>query len=419
MRLLHTSDWHLGLELGGHDRLEEQKLFLEWLVGTCRTENVDALLVSGDVYDVANPSLAAQSAFAEFVVGFRRALPAASMVVVAGNHDSGARLELPRPFAQALGGLHLVGAAVSGDNALDKHLVALHGKDGKPAAWCLAVPFLRPSDIECRVGQGESIDQAFSRSVGSFYRNLSQDAKRQNPLIPVVAMGHLTLAGSDKAGSERILIGGVESVAVAALADGADYVALGHIHRCQTVGRDSVRYCGSPLAMDFDERRHAHRVLRVDLEVAGAAPVVRPIDVPVFVPLMRFPDKAGTWSELERAVTDFDWSKWDAAPRELQPLVELQFRPEGAEADLRARTEALCKGRPFRLVGSPRRIAGVDGDVGAEAIGAATTDLRAMDAPQELFVRHWKRKYGIAPPEETLGCFREILDGLAAAGSRP
>jgi exonuclease SbcD len=415
MRLLHTSDWHLGLELGGHDRLQEQKLFLDWIVGVCRTENVDALLVSGDVYDVANPSVAAQALFAEFLVGLRTALPNISVVVVAGNHDSGSRLELPRAFAEALGRLHLVGSVASGESATERHVLALPGKDGVPAAWCLAVPFLRPSDIDCRVSDGESIDQAFSRSVGDFYRELSQEAKRQNPSIPVVAMGHLTLAGSDKAGSERILIGGVESVAVSALADGADYVALGHIHRCQTVGRHSVRYCGSPLAMDFDERRHGHRVLLVDLESVGEEPVVLPVEVPEFVPLLRFPDKPGAWSDLERAVTDFDWSKWSDAPRELQPMVELQFCPTGAEADLRERTEALCKGRPFRLVGSPRRVGGIDGRTIATE---SAPDLRALDAPEALFVRHWKRKYGAEPSVDSLACFREIVDGLAIQGGR-
>jgi DNA repair protein SbcD/Mre11 len=417
IRLLHTSDWHLGLELGGHDRLDEQKLFLAWLLDTCKERSIDALLVCGDVYDVANPSVAAQSAFARFVVDLRRALPAMSVVVVAGNHDSGVRLELPRPFAEALGALHLVGSVAAAGKVVERHLLALPGKDGTPAAWCLAVPFVRAGDIDCKVQEGETVDQAFSRSVGTFYRELSREAQRRNPSLPVVAMGHLTLAGSDKAGSERILIGGVESVSVAALAEGADYVALGHIHRCQTVGREAVRYCGSPLAMDFDERRHVHRVLLVDLEAAGAPPVVRPVEVPEFVPLLRLPEKPGTWSDLEKAVTEFDWSGWTDAARDLQPLVELRFRSEGAEADLRERTEALCKGRPFRLVGSPRRIGGGDG--APVAAGASATDLRALDAPQELFVRHWTRKHGVAPPDGMLECFREVVDALAVQGRRP
>lgn len=391
-------------------------MFLDWVVETCRSERIDALLVSGDVYDVVNPSVDTQSAFARFAVEFRRALPDSSLVVVAGNHDSGGRLELPRPFAEAMGALHLVGTVATPEGAANRHLLALPGKDGEPAAWCLAVPFLRAGDIDCKVQEGESVDLAFSRSVGAFYRGISQEARRRNPSLPVVAMGHLTLAGSDKAGSERILIGGVESVAVASLAEGADYVALGHIHRCQTVGRESVRYCGSPLAMDFDERRHPHRVLVVELEQAGIPPVVREVVVPEFVPLLRIPEAPGSWDDLVQAVTEFDWSPWKDVPRDLQPLVELRFRSQGSEADLRERTEALCKDRPFRLVGIPKRVGG--GEEVSMVRAPSSPDLRSMDAPEQLFVRHWKRKHGVEPPAESLACFREIVDGLAMQGSR-
>lgn len=417
IRILHTSDWHLGLELGGHDRLEEQRRFLEWLRTECVAREVDALLVAGDVYDVVNPSIAAQSLFAEFLVEFRLALPDAAVVVVAGNHDSGARLELPSPFAKVMGGIHLVGSVGSGDVGLERHLVALAGKDGADAAWCLAVPFVRPGDIECKVGPQESVDQAFSRSLGEFYRTLKDMARRRNPSIPLVAMGHLTLAGSDKAGSERILIGGVESVAVSSLADGADYVALGHIHRCQTVGSPKVRYSGSPLAMDFDERRHPHRVLLVDLDGPGGVPQTTPIDVPELVPLLRFPEQSGSWGDLEKTVTEFDWSRWNGVARGLQPLVEMRFSPDGSESDLRSRTEALCVDRPFRLVGAPRML-GTDMADGNRRTEPQARDLRSAEAPMELFARHWSRKNGNPPPPEMLACFAEIVDALAVQGKR-
>jgi len=417
IRILHTSDWHLGLELGGHERLEEQRLFLDWLRAECAAREVDALLVAGDVYDVVNPSVAAQSLFAEFLVEFRLALPDATVVVVAGNHDSGARLELPAPFAKVLGGIHLVGGVGSGEAGLERHLVALAGKDCADAAWCLAVPFVRPGDIECKVGPQETVDQAFSRSLGEFYRSLKELARRRNPSLPLVAMGHLTLAGSDKAGSERILIGGVESVAVSSLADGADYVALGHIHRCQTVGSPKVRYSGSPLAMDFDERRHAHRVLLVELDAAGADPRITPIEVPEFVHLLRLPETTGSWADLEKAVTEFDWSRWSGVARSLQPLVEMRFLPDGSESDLRSRTEALCADRPFRLVGAPRMLGAEMAD-GNRRTEAQARDLRSAEAPMDLFARHWSRRNGNPPPPEMVACFAEIVDALAVQGSR-
>jgi len=134
IRLLHTSDWHLGLELGGHDRLPEQERFLSWLLETCAKREVDALLVAGDVYDVANPSVAAQEVFAKFLVAFRTRLPRADVVVVAGNHDSGPRLELPLPFCESLGGIHLVGGTTPLPEGEDRHVLVLHDARGDAAA---------------------------------------------------------------------------------------------------------------------------------------------------------------------------------------------------------------------------------------------------------------------------------------------
>jgi exonuclease SbcD len=415
IRLLHTSDWHLGLELGGHDRLPEQKRFLAWLLETCETRRVDALLVSGDVYDVANPSVAAQAAFASFLVELRYRLPGTTVVVVAGNHDSGARLELPQPFCQALGGIDLVGAATPSD--LDRHLVLLRDNQAAPAAVCLAVPFLRAGDIECRVREGESPDQAFSRSVDEFYASLRARAEEIFPGLAVVAMGHLTLLGSERAGSERILIGGLESVAPSALSRHADYTALGHIHRAQKAGSDDARYSGSPLAMDFDERRHPHQVLVVELAGSGEAPTIAPVEVPEFVPLWRLPETPGSWDDLERSVRETDWSRWAALPAEEHPLVEFQYLSTGMESDLRTRTEALCAGRPLRLVGSPRALERKRDGTASEATPARNIDSR--EAPQEIFERHWQRQNGAPVPEEVLACFREIVEQVRSEGGAP
>lgn len=414
IRFLHTSDWHLGLELGGHDRLPEQERFLAWLLETSVERQVDALLVAGDVYDVANPSVAAQEAFAKFLVGFRRRLPQAAVVVVAGNHDSGPRLELPRPFCESLGGIHLVGGTSPLPRGEDRHLVVLRDRRGKPAATCLAVPFLRTTDLDCRLQEGETPEDAYARSVDAFYAALREAADRLHPDLPVVAMGHLALAGSERAGSERILIGGLESVPGSSLARHADYVALGHIHRAQKAGAEHARYCGSPISMDFDERRHPHGVLVVEMEGRGVAPRIEPLPVPEFVLLLRLPEKPGSWEELERSVEAFDWSPWTDRPGDEQPLVEMQFLSTGMEADLRARTQALCAGRPFRLVGSPRASSQAGPD--ADAAPSQARDLSSDQAPFEIFERHWLRQNGSVPPDDVRSCFREIVDQVRTRG---
>jgi DNA repair protein SbcD/Mre11 len=409
LRLLHTSDWHLGLELGSHDRLEEQRLFLKWLLDTAQSRQIDALLVCGDVYDTTNPSVAAQKLFNEFLVDFHRALPKASLVTIAGNHDSAARLELPRPFGAALGELHLRGVVT---DSVQDHLVGLRDRDGNLAAWCLAIPFLRASDLDCRLQGSETPQVAFQRAVAVRYQAAREAIPPEERHLPIVSMGHLTLAGSQRAGSERILIGGVESVPVDALSKEAAYVALGHIHRAQTVGSQNVRYCGSPYPVDFDERRHRHLVLAVELDATGLVDV-QEIPVPEFVPFLRFCEPAVLWDDLERTVREFDWSPWEKTPRALQPLVDLRYDDKDGVADLRVRCEALCRNRPFRLVSAPRSMSQ---EKSGGIASRPSLDLKEREAPEALLDRHWTDKHGTALPPPLLECFREAMAEVAIAG---
>jgi len=410
IRILHTSDWHLGLELGGHDRLWEQAQFLDWLLETCRKRSIDALLVAGDVYDSANPSLAAQKLFHGFLARFHQEMPGSQLVVVAGNHDSGARLELPRPFGLALGDIHLAGTLRSDDpGLLDKHLIRLTDRAQSPAAWVLAVPFLRAEALQCRITGEESVEQAYLQSVAALHETLRAQAQARDPELPVITMGHLTLAGSDRAGSERILIGGVESVPVSTLATGSDYVALGHIHRAQTVGSEHVRYSGSPLPIDFDERSYRHQVCVVELDGPGQPVRIESVAIPRPVPFLRFGEPPCPWSELEGLVEAYDWTPWQELPREQHPFVDLQILADSPVPDLRERCERLCQGKPFRLVGSPRMPRPRSE---AEAPVAIESDLSSSAAPLELLRHHWRRTWQTEPEPAVEDCFREILDQL-------
>lgn len=411
MRILHTSDWHLGLETAGHDRLAEQALFLEWLLDVLERESVHALVVAGDVFDVVNPSVAALGLFADFLVRLRRRLPGCQVVVVAGNHDSGARLEIFRSFGQALGGIHLVGTfqpEIPGRH----HFLLQAG--GEPSAWCLAVPFLRASDLDCRIRGDETIEVAFVRALREAYAALVADCRAERPDLPVVATGHLTLSGSDRTGSERLLVGGVESIPVDAVAEGVDYLALGHIHRAQSWKGGAVRYSGSPLPIDFDERHGHQRVLLADLAAPGVVPQVRELEVPRPVPLVRIPEIAASWEAAEDALRAFDDAPWKDKPAGLHPLVEIRYVPDGPRPDLRERLDALCRGRAFRLAGTPR--AELPGSTAPlDGPRSPAVDLKANDAPMEVLDRHWLGRYGSALPEDLRGCFREA-EALAATG---
>src|SRR6266568_8128044 len=146
-RFLHTSDWHLGHVLHDVDRAVEQRAFLSWLAARCEAEQVHALLVAGDLFDVSNPSAAAQALWAEFLVGLWRRMPTLQVIAIGGNHDSAHRLETTEPFLRALDRLHVLGALPRRDGAVDtaRALIRVEG-DGE-SALIAAVPFLRAADL--------------------------------------------------------------------------------------------------------------------------------------------------------------------------------------------------------------------------------------------------------------------------------
>ncbi|MBN2194637.1 MAG: exonuclease SbcCD subunit D C-terminal domain-containing protein [Polyangiaceae bacterium] len=420
VRFIHTSDWHLGLDLAGHDRLDEQGRFLEWLRQQCRAAKVDALLVAGDIYDIVSPSAPAQRWLADFLVGMHRDCPHTTVVLTGGNHDSALRLETARPFGQALGRLAIVGGLDQrAPDLAEKALVPLRDVRGDLLAVCLAVPFLRVSDLDCRLGPDESPAVAYERSLGALYATLRAQAERLAPEKPLIGMGHLTLGGGQKAGSEHLLVGGIDGIGVEGIAEGLDYLALGHLHRGQRVGGERIHYSGSPFAIDFDERRYRHRILLVELAARGATPAVSEIEVPVFVPLLRIPEQPGSWDDLARAFAAVAWADYADRPRALYPFVELELLDDGTLPDLRARVEKLCSGRPLRLVGSPRRFPPeAPAPMVGESRAAAEPTWRLGDraAPLEVFALAWQRRHGAPPPDPVRAAFEEVMTAVMTEG---
>ena len=155
MKLLHTADWHLGQTFHGQERHVEHQAFLDWLLATLEERHSDALLIAGDIFDVVNPSLRAQQQLYDFIVSAHQRLPRLRIVLIAGNHDSGARIELPGPLLERLR-THALGRVIWLDDgqgeaarlAAERLLIPLEAADGQIAAWCLALPFLRPAEVD-------------------------------------------------------------------------------------------------------------------------------------------------------------------------------------------------------------------------------------------------------------------------------
>lgn len=270
MKILATSDWHLGNLFHGNDRLPEHKHFLSWLLEQIEAQQPDALLVAGDVFDNGNPSAAAQSAYYEFLDSATQACSHLQIIVTAGNHDSANRLEAPRALlarhkVEVRGNVHRKWVQNEGEegewetNYTDL-MIPVTGQDGKRIV-VLAVPYLR-SDIL------QSAD--YSCGVNHFLRTLTDRARERYPHTQLVMMAHMYAKGADiasKDASERIVIGGQEEVNMEGWSDHPDYLTCGHIHKRQHIwNTDWARYTGSILPMSFAEIDYRHGIDLVTID---------------------------------------------------------------------------------------------------------------------------------------------------------
>jgi exonuclease SbcD len=413
MRLLHTSDWHLGQTLHTFERGYEHQCFLDWLLDTLVHERVDALLIAGDIFDNSNPSAASQRQLYRFLQQARARAPQLDIVVIAGNHDSPGRLEAPGPLLEAHGTVVIGNVARKDDGEidLDRLLVPLHGNDGTVQAWVLAIPFLRPGDVP-RVAQpadGSAPIDPYLHGITQLYRQAHALAQAQRqPGQAIVAMGHCHMIdGTASLESERrIVIGGTEALPAAMFDDAIAYAALGHLHLAQRVGKqDHLRYSGSPLPLSFAEVGYTHQVVLVDL-ADGRATAITPLPVPRAVPLLHIPATPAPLKDVLAALVALDLPD---LPVHARPFLEVRVLLDAPEPSLRAQVEAALEGKPVRLAKiEPTRKASKQ----QEADAVLTLDQLAHMQPDDIFRRLYKQKYDADAPHEQLSAFAELmLDG--------
>ncbi|GAA3368718.1 exonuclease SbcCD subunit D [Streptomyces sannanensis] len=270
MRLLHTSDWHLGRSFHRVSLLEAQAVFLDHLVTAVREHDVDAVLVAGDVYDRAVPPLAAVELFDRAIHGLAEA--GVPTVMISGNHDSARRLGVGAGLIERAG-IHL-----RTDPAGCGTPMVLRDAHGEVAFYGL--PYLEPALVRDALGAEKAGHEAV---LSAAMDRVRADLAGRPAGTRSVVLAHAFVAGGEPSDSERdITLGGVAAVP-AGVFDGVDYVALGHLHGCQTL-TERVRYSGSPLAYSFSETRHRKTMWLVDLGPSGeitaerlACPVPRPL----------------------------------------------------------------------------------------------------------------------------------------------
>ncbi|HHG8773505.1 TPA: exonuclease subunit SbcD [Raoultella planticola] len=309
MRIIHTSDWHLGQNFYSKSRAAEHSAFLDWLLTSAQEHEVDAIIVAGDIFDTGSPPSYARELYNRFVVQLQQT--GCHLVVLAGNHDSVATLNESRDI------LAFLKTTVVANAGHSPFILPL--RDGTPGAIFCPVPFLRPRELvtsQAGHSSGEKQQQLLS-AISDYYQQQYQEAcaLRGDRPLPIIASGHLTTVGASKSDAVREIYIGTLDAFPASHFPPADYIALGHIHRAQVVGGgEHIRYCGSPIALSFDETGKPKSVNLVTFS-AGHLSEVCQLPVPVTQPLAVLKGDFASISE--------QLAQWRDAPQ--QPVVWLDI----------------------------------------------------------------------------------------------
>ena len=343
LKLLHTSDWHIGRTLYGRKRYEEFEAFMSWLAETIQQNEIDALLVAGDVFDTSAPSNRAQELYYRFLCRVA-ASSCRHVVVVAGNHDSPSFLNAPKELLKALD-VHVVGSST--ESPEDEVLVLCNEQDAPELIVC-AVPYLRDRDI--RVAEaGESVEdkeRKLIEGIRTHYAAVDALAEQKREElgvdIPIVGTGHLFTAGGqtvDGDGVRELYVGSLAHVTAGIFPACFNYLALGHLHVPQKVnGSETIRYSGSPLPMGFGEAKQQKSVCQVEFHSTAAS--VQLIDVPIFQKLERV---KGDWEGISNRIIEL-------SATDSQGWLEVIYDGTEVIGDLRERLEAAISGTQMEIL---------------------------------------------------------------------
>ena len=407
MKILHTSDWHLGHTLYNYDRTEEQQAMLEQMVSIVEEQKPDVFLLCGDVYHTPQPSAAVQTMLSDGLVRIHEANPQMTIVMTAGNHDSGTKHEIfQTPWkalkVYAIGQLEKAAskreqnharmesaeheqARLKGKEDLDEHIVEVPGK-----GWIVAVPYANERNIP----------------EGFFQQLLDRVAERNAENLPVVMTAHTTVKGCDFTGHDHATeytVGGIDSLELDEMGEGYDYLALGHIHHGQFVhsGKHNVRYSGTPLPVSFDEN-FSHSVSMVEIGKHGDTPKVEEIDIQNPHPLVTLPtDGLATWEAAKELLSKFP----DDIPAYIRLNVEIEdFLPVEASAEAASLTEGKqCR---FCCINAKRKA------VRQDDVQVLTVQEFQAEKPIEI-ARRYAEYEGISFDDEMQTMFNEVMDMVA------
>ncbi|WP_271424571.1 exonuclease SbcCD subunit D [Aequorivita sinensis] len=398
MKILHTSDWHIGKQLLKFDLTADLDLFFEWLINYIKSEDIDVLLVSGDVFDQANPS---QAAFKQYYDLLKKLINLdCKIIITGGNHDSSAVLNAPAELLKAFD-ITVVGGATE---RVEDMFVTVEKNNEKVVV--AAIPFLKDRDIR-KSAAGESyatkIEQiksglrVYFSNVNNFYlQNYSDEL--------FIVMGHLYVQGSELSESERdIQIGNQAGVEANMFEEIPDYVALGHIHKPQVISREqNIYYCGSPVPLSFSEKEDRKQI-NVITVVNNEIENVETVPIPKHRNLVTF---EGSLQKVEEKLNAY------SEETTLTSLAEIIVNEEVESLERRQAFEALINSQfnsNIEVVKSRLNFRNkIRGASDAFEVGTDVADV----TPMQMFEKKLELQSGLENTEELKNAFREILEEL-------
>ena len=379
MKILHTSDWHLGHVLYGHDRTNEQQNMLDQMVKIVEEQKPDVFLLCGDVFHTSQPSNAIQTTLSEALVSIHKANPEMVIVMTAGNHDSGTKHEIFRTPWRALN-VYAIGQ-LEKEN-MDEHIIEVPGK-----GYVIAIPYVNERNLP----------------EGFFQQLLDKTAAMNTEGLPVVMTAHTTVKGCDFLGHDQgseYVVGGIDSIDLEQLGEGYDYLALGHIHHGQFIhsGKHNVRYSGTPLPISFDET-FSHSVSMVEIDKHGDTPSVTESEITNIHPLVTLPSEGlASWETAKELLKKFP----DDIPAYIRLNVEIDdFLPVEAQAE----AVSLGEGKQCHVCHINAKRKNID------QTDAKVLTVQEFQAEQPIEIAKQYASYeGISFDEEMTNMFNEIVN---------
>ncbi|EAR60624.1 exonuclease subunit SbcD [Neptuniibacter caesariensis] len=354
MRILHTSDWHLGQHFIGKSRQNEHQKFISWLIDKVEGYQIDAVVIAGDIFDTGTPPSYARELYNQFVVEINKLNCRA--VILAGNHDSVATLS----ESKALLAYMNTDVVANVSEQPEHQVILLNDRKDQPGAIICAVPFVRPRDVISSQAGQSAIDksQELGKAIYEHYQQLFKIAEDQQKFIeketgkklPIIATGHLTAMGVKTTESVRdIYIGTLEAFPANHFPQ-ADYIALGHIHRPQTVAKsEHIRYCGSPIPLSFDELKWQKQVLMVEFSELDTVPEITSLPIPLFQPMALLKGNLQQIAAQLDQLDDNEQTVWLSVEVETDDyLSDLQNRVESLVAESNVEVLLLKRARNQR-----------------------------------------------------------------------